>query len=348
VKVDKNNPFYYVKDQSVIDSRTNELVHSFAKWFRIPSEVTSIGEGAFSFNTNLRTVIIPSRIKSIGEGAFQYCSNLKLVAIGNGVETIGLGAFFECDSLETCSIPSSVVQLSSLFYGCDKIVEIKIDKDNPRYYVDGNCIIDKTQNQLAATFGRDVVIPDGVESMAPMSLMSTARSLYIPASLKLENSMFRYCDKLNSLTFGEGVSTIEYRVMFGGSSTLQKVVIPSSVIEIGERAFKNYIALTEVVFMPNSRLKLIGEYAFYGCESLKKITLPSSLMKIGKDAFWYCHSLSEVVFEDVETWYGTDDNGSWHSFSYGTQLDVTDPRKNAELFVTSQSTSDGWSYFYKC
>jgi hypothetical protein len=100
--------------------------------------------------------------------------------------------------------------------------------------------------------------------------------------------------------------------------------------------------------MPNSRLKLIGEYAFYGCESLKKITLPSSLMKIGKDAFWYCHSLSEVVFEDVETWYGTDDNGSWHSFSYGTQLDVTDPRKNAELFVTSQSTSDRWSYFYKC
>ncbi len=347
VEIDKDNPYYYVKDKSVIDARTKELVYSFVKWFRIPSEVTSIGACAFAGNSYIKNVRIPGRIKSVGGSAFEYCYNVKSVVLREGVEEIGLGAFARCVNLEACSIPSSVVQLDSLFYDCNKIVEVKVHKKNPNYVVNGNCILDKRKNQLVATFGTDVVIPEGVKTMTQTALVSSARSISIPSSFELEKYMFRYCDRLTSITFAEGIEKIEQNIMMG-CSWLKKIVLPASIVEIDDKAFKDCISLTEVSFKPNSKLKTIGAYAFSGCESLKKITLPSSLLKIGKTAFLYCNSLREVVFEDVNNWYATDDVNDWNNCINGISVNVSNPLENADLFAKTQSTSDsGWSYFYK-
>lgn len=347
VEIDKDNPYYYVKDKSVIDARTNELVYSFVKWFRIPSEVTSIGACAFAGNTYLTRAVIPDRIKSVGACAFEYCSNLEYVVFSEGVEEIGLGVFAGCVNLEACSIPASVVQLDSLFYDCNKLVEVKVHKKNPNYVVNGNCILDKRKNQLVATFGIDVVIPEGVSSMAPTALVSSARSIYIPSSFELQKYMFRYCDRLTSITFAEGFEKIEQYIMMG-CPWLKKIVLPASIVEIDDKAFKDCISLTEVSFKPNSKLKTIGAYAFSGCESLRKITLPSGLLKIGKTAFLYCNSLREVVFEDVNNWYATNDANDWNNCINGISVNVSNPFKNADLFAKTQSTSDSeWSYFYK-
>ena len=347
VEIDKDNPYYYVKDKSVIDARTKELVYSFVKWFRIPSEVTSIGAGAFAGNNYLTRAVIPDRIKSVGAGAFEYCSNLGYVVFSEGVEEIGLGVFAGCINLEACSIPASVVQLDSLFYDCNKLVEVKVDKKNPNYIVNGNCIIDKRKNQLAATFGTDVVIPEGVKTMTQTALVSSARSIYIPSSFEPERYMFRYCDRLTSITFAEGIEKIDHYIMWG-CSWLKKIVLPASIVEIDDKAFKDCISLTEVSFKPNSKLKTIGAYAFSGCVSLRKITLPSSLLKIGKTAFLYCNSLREVVFEDVNNWYATNDVNDWNNCINGISVNVSNPLKNVDLFAKMQSTSDSeWLYFYK-
>ena len=347
VEIDKDNPYYYVKDKSVIDARTNELVYSFVKWFRIPSEVTSIGACAFAGNSYIKHVRIPGRIKSVGGSAFEYCYNVKSVVLREGVEEIGFGAFARCVNLEACSIPSSVVQLDSIFYDCNKIVEVKVHKNNPNYVVNVNCILDKRKNQLVATFGTDVVIPEGVKTMTQTALVSSARSISIPSSFEPERYMFRYCDRLTSITFAEGIEKIDHYIMWG-CSWLKKIVLPASIVEIGDKAFKDCISLTEVSFKPNSKLKTIGAYAFSGCNSLKKITLPSSLLKIGKTAFLYCNFLREVVFEDVNNWYATDDVNDWNNCINGINVNVTNPHENADLFAKTPSTSDsGWSYFYK-
>ena len=346
VEIDKDNPYYYVKDKSVIDARTKELVYSFVKWFRIPSEVTSIGVGAFAGNTYIKHARIPGRVKSIGVGAFEYCYNLKSVVFSEGVEEIGLGVFFKCVNLEACSIPASVVQLDSLFYECGKIVEIKVDKDNPYYVVDGNCIIDKRENKLASAFGTNVVIPEGVKTISPQSLVDV-RILYVPGSLEIEKNMFMYCSRLTSITFAEGVERIGDNAL-RGCVLLKKVTIPASVVEIGDRAFNSCWDLIKVEFMPNSKLKTIGAEAFLSCGSLKKITLPSSLLKIDKSAFLFCNSLSEVVFEDVSNWYATNEESDWNNCINGTKIDVTNPLKNAEFFAKREPPSESeWLYFYK-
>ena len=61
--------------------------------------VTSIGDGAFFYCSNLKTVTIPNSVTSIGLEAFCCCSNLTSVIVPNSVTSIGYDAFGECGSL---------------------------------------------------------------------------------------------------------------------------------------------------------------------------------------------------------------------------------------------------------
>ncbi|MBR5168627.1 MAG: leucine-rich repeat domain-containing protein [Salinivirgaceae bacterium] len=67
-------------------------------------EVTSIN--AFSYCSNLTTVIIPNSIKSIGSNSFQYCTSLTSVDIPHSVTTIGNNVFSDCNNLASVSIGS--------------------------------------------------------------------------------------------------------------------------------------------------------------------------------------------------------------------------------------------------
>jgi len=62
--------------------------------------VTSVVDGAFMGNPNLKNLTIPNSVTSIGDYAFQVCSSLANVTIGNGIASIGDSAFEMCDNLQ--------------------------------------------------------------------------------------------------------------------------------------------------------------------------------------------------------------------------------------------------------
>ena len=64
--------------------------------------------------------------------------------------------------------------------------------------------------------------------------------------------------------------------MFSGCKNLKSVVIPDSVISIGESAFK-------------------------GCENLEAITIPDSVTSIEGDAFNGCKNLNSEIVRLLET-----------------------------------------------
>ena len=63
------------------------------------------------------------------------------------------------------------------------------------------------------------------------------------------------------------------------------VVIPDSVIEIGDHAFYGCKSLTSIT-IPDS-VTSIGGSTFYGCSGLTSITIPNSVKKIWRGAFCY-------------------------------------------------------------
>ncbi|MBR2194718.1 MAG: leucine-rich repeat domain-containing protein, partial [Salinivirgaceae bacterium] len=116
----------------------------------IPEPVTRIGEGAFEYCTNLRSVTIsnsvtsigatafrncsgltsvtiPESVTSIGNSAFEYCSGLTTVTIPNSVTTIGINAFSNCSGLTTVTIPNSLTSIDrSVFAQCSRLTTVTI------------------------------------------------------------------------------------------------------------------------------------------------------------------------------------------------------------------------------
>ena len=91
------------------------------------SAVTSIGSGAFSGNTSLKSVSLPVGVKKIGQEAFADCTALTSVSLPSTLESIGVGAFYGCSSLGSVNIPSGVTSLGDdAFSGCSSLKTVTI------------------------------------------------------------------------------------------------------------------------------------------------------------------------------------------------------------------------------
>ncbi len=75
------------------------------------------------------------------------------------------------------------------------------------------------------------------------------------------------------------------------SLPLEEVILPESLLEIGEGA----LAATSVrtLTLP-VKLKSIGEYALYGCRELESVNFPNSLESLGKGALSDCKALRDI------------------------------------------------------
>ncbi len=86
-----------------------------------------------------------------------------------------------------------------------------------------------------------------------------------------------------------------YGVAFMGAD-ITSVVMPESVMYIGDYAFSNCRYLETIKFSEN--IQVIGIEAFKDCTALGAAKLPSKLEKIGSYAFYRCTALRNVVIPE--------------------------------------------------
>lgn len=80
------------------------------------------------------------------------------------------------------------------------------------------------------------------------------------------------------------------------STNIKSVIIPETVTEIEEAAFKDCKKLQKITF--NGALEKIGENAFNNCDSLTEFTIPASLKTLGAAPFSDCDNLKNIKVED--------------------------------------------------
>jgi 1-phosphatidylinositol phosphodiesterase len=135
------------------DQLTNSLFDGqyntdLVKTIVIGEGITSIGNYAFYGFDNVTSVSIPSTVKSIGEGAFTKCSSLKTVDISKtAIQTIGDYAFKDCSSMNVFYTSNKVASISDnaftnatslVMYGSASIYsETYASENNIKYVVTG-------------------------------------------------------------------------------------------------------------------------------------------------------------------------------------------------------------------
>ena len=195
------------------------------KAVEIPSTVTTIGQGAFSFIEELESIKLSKNLKDIPYEMCRGCTNLKEVTIPEGVESIGISAFENCSSLEEIVIPDSVTSLNGNAAWSDE------EGDRSAIGAFSGCT-----NLKSITLGK------GCE--------------WIPWG-------FLGSDALETLIIPEGVTIIDnYAFCFCPSLTY--VEIPASVEYIGGFAFVDNFSMTTIVFKGDPPDKMDGMMGICG------------------------------------------------------------------------------------
>lgn len=104
--------------------------------YSIPSTVTDIGSGAFSYRYGYGSITIPSTVKTIDDNAFMMCYDAQridlpsdIVLRSNGNPINSLSYFIEgCYNLKSFIIPDTITTLntSTSFYGDSKLEDLYI------------------------------------------------------------------------------------------------------------------------------------------------------------------------------------------------------------------------------
>ena len=278
------------------------------KDFNLPANIETLGELCFQ-GTAVESIDIPVTLttaevpwNNVDIGPFNNCEKLKTVNFaadisdlpanllaGSGVENVTLpnmitrvpASFFaNCKSLTSVTIPDSVTSIDDhAFKGCTALETIKL--------------------------------PSGLTTLGELAFSTSGlTSVTIPKALKtalapwnnVERGPFYRCDSLTDVTLENGITTVPAQ-LFAGSAAMEQIVIPKTVITIGELAFAG-TGLTSVE-IPNS-VTTIDEKAFMNCGALTKVTLSKNLKSLGGRAFENT-SISEIAIpkslETVNTYW---------------------------------------------
>ncbi len=213
-------------------------------------------------------VVIPEGVVKIGVWAFRDNQKIRTVLLPASLREIGSDAFCY-SSLEEISIPEGVTLIESgAFQACKKLTTVRLP-DSLRAIQPG------TFSGCAAL--EELELPAALQEVkcwgtSPAFSGTGIRRLVIPDGMPFVSGAFSDMNKLES------------------------VVLPDSVVIIGERAFRECSNLKEIRFSKN--LRVIGEGAFEYCACLEEVILPEGLLEIGRDAFAGCKGLNRVELPD--------------------------------------------------
>ena len=191
---------------------------------------------------------------------------------------------------------------------------------------------------------------NGCEKLTQINV-DTANTVY-----SSENGVLFNKEKTELIRYPEGKADTSYSIpssvtnigdrAFEDCSSLTSVTIPNSVTSIGNDAFSGCSGLTSIT-IPDS-VTSIGDWAFSNCSSLTSITIPDSVTSIDDHAFFNCDSLASVYISDIASWCGIafDDSDS-NPLGSGASLYLNGKLVTA-LVIPDSVTSIGKYAFCGC
>lgn len=302
----------------------------------IPATVTSIGENCFEYCSGLTAFNVdaanPNYASEDGVLFDKEKTTLLLYPINKPepaytvpatVTTIVPRAICQCEFLTSATIPASVASIGKMnLYNCYALTEIIVDAANASYSSADGVLFNKDKTTLirfpsgilsdeytipatvttveeiafaGCYWLTTVVVPNTVETIGEYAFSAVSNVIYSgPATGAPWGAFYMngYVDK--PFIFSDDTKTC----LVGCSRFYEgEITIPSSVTEMGERAFMICTGITSVT-IPEG-ITHIPNLAFEECLSLTSVTIPATVASIGNTAFSWCSALMSVTCHAV-------------------------------------------------
>ena len=276
---------------------------------------------------SFKELVVPDEIVEITQSAFADCMNLENITIPKSLKIIGEGAFKNCNNLKSVVFneDSNLSTISSnAFSGCTSLKEITIPAN-------------------VTSIGSNV-FPGNVETITNKSNVLFDASIRF-LDIKIKDGKLDIDDLKNSSGVGFRIIADE-AFKFLEDREVTEIIIPKSVVIIGNNSFNGLKNLKTVVF-PET-LETIGDSAFENCKNLENASFDKlkNLTKIGSKAFACCEKLKNVKIPESVTSIGANvfpkglnniSNFSSVLFDFFTNKDKDELIKNGVLkFEISQ------------
>ena len=139
--------------------------------YTVPSGVTQIYVGAFSYSKNTSEIVLPDSLETIGSDAFRECSGLKKVDLPDSIKTIPQRCFYDCTALTEIKLPSMLSDIgTSAFWQCGSLKSVTIP---------GNVTEISDRAFAYCTALDEVTIPESVKTISDSAFNgSTSVTIY--------------------------------------------------------------------------------------------------------------------------------------------------------------------------
>lgn len=182
----------------------------------------------YTYNDQIKSIVIKNGVTKIGAGAFGLCTATKLkITIANSVTHIGASAFEELGGLTSVTLPDNLTEIGNYaFHKCYDLTSIKIpDKvTNIPFYAFGEC-----DNLSKVVISRNVT--------------------------NIDDFAFQCCGKLTSVVIPDKVQKIGEN-SFAGCDNLRKIYFTGNAPAIKSQAFgKNPyrpVTITATAYYPEN------------------------------------------------------------------------------------------------
>ena len=286
--------------------------------FEENSRVTSIGEGAFMYNYEIKSLTIPATVTELGDGAFRGWSYLTEVVFEEPTKedaelTFGDAVFYQ-SRIATLNIPAHASDLGGIFNGLSKLKTIVVDEDN-KYYTTVSGIlydIDKTEMlYFPKELTEGYTLPDTLQIIGPGIFEGNNKleTFEVPNTVTtIGTGAFRNSG-LRTLTFEAGNDEVGLTIendAFRDCDRLQSLALPKRTTSIGSYSLAYMDNLTSLSL--GEGLTEIGMYAIYTNTNLKSVAIPDNVTKIGYYGVGNNQKLESITFgknsklEEVGGW----------------------------------------------
>ncbi len=231
----------------------NQVLNDERETYVLPSTVTYNGEkytvtaiAPFAFHASLTLVSIklPTELTHIGDGAFSFCPMLTDITLPGTLRHIGQFAL-STTPLTSITIPKEVSHIGGgAFLGCRGLLNIKVASGNTHYASVGGVLYtaDKTQLLSCPEGLTQCNVPKGVTQIAGGAFMNCTKltKVRLPNTLStIEGAAFRGCEGLTSISLPQGITHIGDKA-FDGCFRLRNIEVHSDnpqAVELGNEHF---------------------------------------------------------------------------------------------------------------